>query len=152
KIPKDKEGKVHVQNLHRIFCDSYMHRHSETIFEDEPQGIETKDVANSGKLQGKKPIQNLEIYLKANPDVSFIIFKEHTCSEKLHRRNEDRDLGSTCPCRNCMQRPRVSIPKPVSARRERMLIVSSVLKEAIARFMTCRPDGYTGPSGDIEMD
>jgi len=149
-----KEKKIRIQVLHRIFCKATWHNHNLAIFEDEPEFVSDSNTYNGlGKLKGTQEVQNLERYLQANPDISFVVFKEHSCDDKFYRSLVDLDwFTGPCPCLSCVQRKKQNSGKLCSDRKERISIISSVLKEAIVKFATCRPSADVGPCDSIEME
>ncbi|KAF2093914.1 P-loop containing nucleoside triphosphate hydrolase protein [Rhizodiscina lignyota] len=115
--------------LHRIFCDTSWHRHNQFIFEDEPHEVVTdnyrsKHGAFSAKLHGEKLISNLDSYIHQNPQVAFIVFREHLCGGNAQRKK-------------ALVPPGFAVME-ASERNERLRIVSQALKDAITAFATCQ--------------
>lgn len=137
--PPIKTG-IRIQVLHRIFCTSSTHNHHRAVFEDEPMEVSGKGPIGSHdtglrKIRGEKPVRNLDDYLHSNPDISMVVFREHVCRKMAPIVDQPHglELGN-------------------SARNERLLIVSQLLREAINELATCRPDTPEYTSLDVEMD
>jgi len=133
-----KEG-PHVQVLHRIYCFDSGHNHDKLIFEDEPRvnADEPQEPhgSSSRRLHADKCVRDLDSYLDSNSSICLIIFKEHVC-----------------------QRMPAYIPMSimstdfVSPRKERLRIVSQLLKAKITEVATCVPDSndFLGFDGDMD--
>lgn len=118
------EPRMHV--LHRIFCSRTYHDHDGEVYEEKP-------VVKKGdkKLHGKRPITNLDRYISQKPDISFIVFEEHSCTAREGRQY------------------RPSYERP-SQRLERMRIVSPALQRALQKCARFRQ--FSDPEEDNEMD
>ena len=126
--PKDGP---HMRVLHCIFCPERRHNHHMNIFEDEPREVDDteakeyyhKDTSDL-KLHAEKRIRDLDSYLKAYPHICFVVFREHICRTSQDAEHKLRDSVDA---------------ERVSARKERLLIVSHLLKEKIKEMATCLP-------------
>ncbi|KAF2188502.1 hypothetical protein K469DRAFT_566041 [Zopfia rhizophila CBS 207.26] len=131
-LPRASTGtlKPRMQILHRVFNfdNNGDLLHGETsLFEDEPKHIARPAYPGGWPtLQGRKPVNDLEAYLKHNPDICFLVFREHELGNK---RRQSYHVFQTPNSRQQM-----------SLRSERMRIVSETLKQAIRSVATCVPN------------
>jgi hypothetical protein len=126
--------------LHRVFCKSPMHGHDQTISEDLPVRV-FSERGQDLELSGKTIIRNLTHYCSQNPEISFIIFKEHLCVE---------DLQAQIPWRT--QQRRGQSGSDISPRAERLHVVSDLLQKALDHVAVCSgPESRIGSTGAREM-
>lgn len=142
-----------IQFLHRILCSNATHSHSGKLYLDEPKMTEiesSKPSRSSRRLQANEQVHDLERFLIANPEISFVVFKFHTC--ELERvKLDNRVVQMACSCRNCtMQHQQLG---RAGALRDRMRIVSASLNSTIRQLGKCRPDGdiFPGSGNDLHM-
>lgn len=126
-VETSRKLKIRMQTLHRIWCNTRGHYHGGTLFEDEPRDHRVKSSqggfrSNSQILRGQKPIYDLDGYIVSNPDIAFIVVKEHECSGVDSLQNFDRSGIA------------------VSARKETLRIISRPLKDAIAECENNKSD------------
>lgn len=142
----EQKDEVQFKRLYRIHCAESNHLHEGSVSEEEPE--KPKSDYLGLPLTTKKTAMSLSTYLESHPNLPFIVLKEHICS----KRNEGQIVGYACPCQRCVQIDSTSFPRRTSNRCERLQIFSSHLKEAITHVATCRPDGITTATDNIEMD
>ena len=133
-----KEG-PYAQVLHRIYCHDASHNHDKVIYEDEPRVDADEPQEHRGsssrKLHADKCVRDLDSYLDSNSGICLIIFKEYVCQR--------------------MPAPVTVSPIStdfVSLRKERLRIVSQVLKAKFTEVATCVPDSndFLGFDGDMD--
>lgn len=153
------ETKPRIQVLHEIACSRGDHDHYGTRYFDEPKEMMTLDQrldTHTWTLRGEKEVYELDSYLTANPEISFVVFKEHVCRESASHQSVEFTPNISpiiCACQNCVRSEKRHDLFRVSPRQERLRIVSPHLKKIIRQFQTCRPDGtMIEPVGDYEME
>jgi hypothetical protein len=126
--------------LHRVFCKSPMHGHDQTVFEDLPVRL-FRERSQDYELSGKMIIKNLTHYCSENPEISFVVFKEHLCVE---------DPQAQLPWR-AHQRKAQSASE-ISPRAERLHVVSDLLQKALNHVAVCsEPESRISSTGAREM-
>ncbi|KAK1727011.1 uncharacterized protein BDZ83DRAFT_613939 [Colletotrichum acutatum] len=105
------------QTVHQLFCTVGDHHHGGMLSQDEPVARRTKFAGDTGWLEAKRGINNLEIWLGERPSLCFIVIREHRCSPD--QKTDDQ--------RHRTQKPSLY----PSARRERLRIVSPILQRAL---------------------
>jgi len=129
-VPKPVEKPlVRFQILHRIFCSHGLHSHDRAIYEDEPAR------SSSRGLRGDKRVTNIDQYCTQHKDLSFILFKEHSC------------VMSNTPAHSFTDRKNFRI----SSRKERLLVVSDILQKALNQVALCSPQDTKDDPGLIQM-
>lgn len=126
--------------LHRVFCKSPMHGHDQTVFEDLPVRL-FRERSQDYELSGKTIIRNLTHYCSENPEISFVVFKEHLCIE---------DPQAQLPWR--AHQRRIQRGSEISPRAERLHVVSDLLQKALDHVAVCsEPESRIGSTGAHEM-
>jgi hypothetical protein len=129
-VPEQAEKPVvRFQVLHQVLCGSDHHLHNRAIYEDEP--TRSSDMG----LRGDKRVPNLEHYFAQHKEITFIVFKEHSC------------LGYGLPGFNSMDKNNFRN----SNRKERLLVVSEVLHKALNQVARCSPQDPKAYPGKIQM-
>jgi hypothetical protein len=128
KVPVLEEPTTRFQVLHRVFCGKDSHFHAHAVYEDEPTRRSDvhpgdRDIDLRGVLRGDKKISDLEQYCSDHSEISFILFKEHTCVAR------SRDERISPYEYEVLERERQRHFE-ISSRKERLLIVSEVLLKA----------------------
>lgn len=130
-VPVPEEPTTRFQVLHRVFCakDSRFHNHA--VYEDEP--TRRSDPRYLGacdiELKGDNLITDLEQYCSEHSEISFILFKEHTC---VTWNKQSHTYHYVTPIESERQRH-----LEISSRKERLLIVSEVLLKAFDQVAKC---------------
>lgn len=124
-----------LQVLHRVFCGSEYHYHDRAIYEDEPSRRSSNRPSGDLELRGDKRVTNIEHYCAQHTDISFILFKEHSC------------VGYSVP-----EFPSTDTKHfRISSRKERLLIVSEVLHKALNQVARCSPQDTKGNRGITQI-
>jgi hypothetical protein len=140
-IPKIESGLLvpKLKILHRVFCKSPMHGHDQVISEDLPVRV-FSERSQDLELSGKMIIRNLTHYCSQNPEISFIIFKEHLCVEEPQ---------AQIPWRT--QQRKGQSGSAISPRAERLHVVSDLLQKALDHVALCsEPESRIGSTGKRE--
>jgi hypothetical protein len=134
-VPHDPPGKSvpRRQVLHRVLCVAQYHDHDkDVIFEDTP--VKTfSETSGDLELEGEMIVTDLGRYCVQNPDISFIILKEHQCVQgerPAKRQAESKYRNETIHPFSGTQ---------ISPRAERMVIPPGVLPKAIEQVALCDP-------------
>jgi hypothetical protein len=137
-IPKQVEKPaIRLQVLHRVFCGSQHHYHDRAIYEDEPSRRTSDNPYGDMELKGDKRVTNIEHYCSQNKEISFILFKEHTC------------VNHSIPPFSYPSTDRKQFR--ISSRKERLLIVSEVLHKALKQVARCSPQDTKENGGITQM-
>jgi hypothetical protein len=125
--------------LHRVFCKSQIHGHDQMVYEDKP--VRTfNDRSQDLALSGKTIVRNLGHYCSQNPNISFIVFKEYLCVE---------DAAPRTPWRTHQRKGQSG--SEISARGERLYIVSGLLQKALDHVALCaEPESRISAGGKRE--
>ncbi|KAH8655432.1 hypothetical protein BX600DRAFT_469621 [Xylariales sp. PMI_506] len=136
-IAPHDDGKPHYLILHRVFCDVDFHKHNATVFADLP----TVNTETSGLLQGEELlsgnnlIPDISEHVRKFPNCQFIVINEHICvtfnsiirtpsSSRTKTWQGDFDKQTS----------------KISARKERIRIISPLLQKMIADMAVFKPD------------
>lgn len=112
--------------LHRVFCDKADHCHNKVVYEDKPAFDNDRGWGFDQFLRGNVPIFSVGTLLSQRPTVHFVVFKEYSCSS-----------GNLVAWQEPSQELRG--PDHISARRERICIVSRTLHEALVKVARFQP-------------
>jgi hypothetical protein len=139
------------QVLHQVLCVAQYHFHAiEAFYEDKPVK-RFSEQSGDQELEGDIVVTHLGRYCVQNPDISFIIFKQHQCVQG------ERPLSK----RQLEWEYRISeiSHTQISPRAERMVIPPGVLQKAVVKVALCDPprpayqDDITGMDEKmIDMD
>jgi hypothetical protein len=129
-VPVPEEPTTRFQVLQRVFCANNSHFHNLAVYVDEPirrnrYPLDTIDT----ELRGDNLITDLEQYCSEHSEISFILFKEHTCVTR-NKRSPTYDYYEELDG----ERQR---HLEISSRKERLLIVSEVLLKAFDQVAKC---------------
>lgn len=101
-----------------------MDYHDSLISEDIPGRINEEGLPSS-HLSGINPIYDLEAYFKSNPDIAFVVIREHHCAKTLASASQTTIIHGK---------------QQSNALPEIMSIVSQQLSRALVQVATCRPE------------
>jgi hypothetical protein len=150
--PEEVPPEPCVKVMHRVFCFNYGHEHPNAVYADLPKFKEIKDRGSSQptrKLEGSEKINDVGGYLRARPEISFIVYKSHVCEE---RQVAFRNPGASwsCSCRACVQEDMRMQDTSIRSGHEQLRIASPLLKKALRGLGKCRMDGFI-VDGDPQM-
>ncbi|PMD60574.1 P-loop containing nucleoside triphosphate hydrolase protein [Hyaloscypha bicolor E] len=118
------------QVLHQVLCVAQYHSHAkEIIYEDKPVK-KFSEKSGDQELEGEMVVLHLGRYCVQNPDISFIIFKQHQCVQG--ERPSKRQLESE-------YRRFPIADTQISPRAERMVIPPGVLQKAVVKVALYDP-------------
>jgi hypothetical protein len=129
-VDKQPVAQARYQVLYRVFCGNASHFHDLQVYEDEP-ALTVKQWSREEFVSGKDRISDIKVYLRNNPEVKFIIFKESICIpewDKPKPRTHDKWFI------NAKNFDRQT--KRISHRNERLKITCPVLQEAVEQVAT----------------
>jgi hypothetical protein len=122
------------QVLHQVLCIAQYHGHAkEAIYEDKPVK-KFSEISGDQELEGEMVVTHLGRYCVQNPDISFIIFKQHQCVQG--ERPSKRQLESE---HRIFEMFDIISDTQISPRAERMVIPPGVLQKAVVRVALCDP-------------
>jgi hypothetical protein len=128
------------QVLHQVLCVAQYHDHAkEVMYEDKPVK-KFSEKSGDQELEGEMVVTHLGRYCVQNPDISFIIFKQHQCVQG--ERPAKRQLESE------YRKTKISDTQ-ISPRAERMVIPPGVLQKAVVKVALCDPPR---PARDVRQN
>lgn len=119
-----KERAPRSQVLHKVVCYVSWHNHNNFFYEDEPTYQTAESTHDYKGISGNVPVANVRYYVEQNPDIAFIILKEHECGQSQRRREVHLNHSDD---------------DRVSERKEIIQIISTDLSETLKRIADFEP-------------
>ncbi|CAI6238217.1 unnamed protein product [Periconia digitata] len=143
-----------VQVLHNVVCGNFRHDHDGVYFADQPiyrEGQSRRSKQPTKKLEGTIVINDVEAYIRCNPELSFVVFKSHVCEDQRFRYVRP-PFNLMCACRVCVENELLQQRNVGEMQSEQLRVVSPELKRALRSLGDCRIDGHvTGTEDDPQM-